>query len=188
MSMPRVGSSRMRIVGSVSSQRARIAFCWLPPESSPIGWRSEASRTRSFLTEFDGQRLLERAADDSRRARSCLGTAAVMFCSTESVRKMPADGAVLGHEGEAESDRLRRVGDGDGACRRSPRCRSSAGATPKMARATSVRPAPTRPPSPTISPLRTSKLMSLKTPGSVRPSTFERHLADRAPVSCACIP
>ena len=38
-----------------------------------------------------------------------LGTAAVMFCSTESVRKMPADGAVLGHEGEAEIDGVRRA-------------------------------------------------------------------------------
>ena len=34
-SMPRVGSSRISSRGSVASQRASIAFCWLPPES----WR-----------------------------------------------------------------------------------------------------------------------------------------------------
>ena len=32
-SMPRVGSSRISIRGSVASQRASSAFCWLPPES-----------------------------------------------------------------------------------------------------------------------------------------------------------
>ena len=31
-SMPRVGSSRIRIFGLVSSQRAISTFCWLPPE------------------------------------------------------------------------------------------------------------------------------------------------------------
>ena len=38
-------------MGRSSSQRARIAFCWLPPDSSPIGWRSEARRMRSFFTD-----------------------------------------------------------------------------------------------------------------------------------------
>ena len=32
MSMPRVGSSRIRMSGSVNSQRERTTFCWLPPE------------------------------------------------------------------------------------------------------------------------------------------------------------
>ena len=36
-SMPRVGSSRMSSRGSVASQRASSTFCWLPPESRPIG-------------------------------------------------------------------------------------------------------------------------------------------------------
>ena len=31
-SMPRVGSSRSRTSGCVSSQRPRMTFCWLPPE------------------------------------------------------------------------------------------------------------------------------------------------------------
>jgi hypothetical protein len=36
-SMPRVGSSRINSFGSVASQRASSTFCWLPPDSSPIG-------------------------------------------------------------------------------------------------------------------------------------------------------
>ena len=34
--MPLVGSSRRRTVGSVSSQRPKMTFCWLPPESERI--------------------------------------------------------------------------------------------------------------------------------------------------------
>ena len=41
-SMPRVGSSRIRYCGCVSSQRARITFCWLPPESDLMGVSEEA--------------------------------------------------------------------------------------------------------------------------------------------------
>ena len=43
---------------------------------------------------------------------------------------------------------------------------------PKIARATSLRPAPTSPASATISPARTSKLMSRKTPSRLRRSTW----------------
>ena len=43
---------------------------------------------------------------------------------------------------------------------------------PKIARATSVRPAPTKPASATISPLRTTKDTSVKSPSRVRRSTF----------------
>ena len=36
MSMPRVGSSSIKISGLVSSQRPKITFCWLPPDSEPM--------------------------------------------------------------------------------------------------------------------------------------------------------
>ena len=36
-SMPRVGSSTMRILGSVASHFARTTFCWFPPESADTG-------------------------------------------------------------------------------------------------------------------------------------------------------
>ena len=34
--MPRVGSSRIRYSGWVKSQRARITFCWFPPDNDLI--------------------------------------------------------------------------------------------------------------------------------------------------------
>ena len=42
-----------------------------------------------------------------------------------------------------------------------------------------MRPAPTRPAKPRISPARTSKLTSRKTPARVRPLDLEEHVADR---------
>ena len=50
-SMPRVGSSRISRRGSVASQRASIAFCWLPPESRPIGVSTLAVLMPSALTK-----------------------------------------------------------------------------------------------------------------------------------------
>ena len=49
---------------------------------------------------------------------------------------------------------------------------------PNTARATSVRPAPTRPARATISPARTSKLISRNTPARLRPVDFQDHVAD----------
>ena len=37
ISIPRVGSSRMRYSGWVISQRARITFCWFPPDRDLMG-------------------------------------------------------------------------------------------------------------------------------------------------------
>ena len=51
--------------------------------------------------------------------------------------------------------------------------------TPKMARATSVRPAPTRPAMPTISPRRTSKLTSSMPASEDRPLHLHEDVADR---------
>ena len=49
MSMPRVGSSRIRISGSVISQRASSTFCWLPPERLRISAVGSAGRMSSAL-------------------------------------------------------------------------------------------------------------------------------------------
>ena len=50
MSTPRVGSSRRRTFGSVSSHFASTTFCWFPPESVPTACSSEASRMPSAST------------------------------------------------------------------------------------------------------------------------------------------
>ena len=48
-SMPRVGSSRISRRGSVASQRASSAFCWLPPDNSPIGRSGSGGRMSNSL-------------------------------------------------------------------------------------------------------------------------------------------
>ena len=65
-SMPRVGSSRISSFGSVASQRASSTFCWLPPESSPIGCSGAGGRMPSRLDVAVGQ-LAAGACGRSRR-------------------------------------------------------------------------------------------------------------------------
>ena len=47
MSIPLVGSSRMITLGAVASHLAMTIFCWLPPDSVPTSWLSEAARRSS---------------------------------------------------------------------------------------------------------------------------------------------
>ncbi len=47
ISMPRVGSSRMRTCGSVASHLAMTTFCWLPPDSAFAAWSTPVIRIRS---------------------------------------------------------------------------------------------------------------------------------------------
>lgn len=47
-SMPRVGSSRIRNCGLVSSQRESSTFCWLPPERNSIGCSALGVRIPSW--------------------------------------------------------------------------------------------------------------------------------------------
>ena len=49
MSMPRVGSSRISRSGCVTSQRAMMAFCWLPPERLRISCSGEETLICSSL-------------------------------------------------------------------------------------------------------------------------------------------
>ena len=60
------------------------------------------------MTEFDGERLLDRAADEAARARCCRATAAVMFCLDRERAEDAGRRAVLGHEGDAEGDGVAR--------------------------------------------------------------------------------
>ncbi len=95
MSMPLVGSSRMMTLGCVASHLAITTFCWLPPDSVPTSWLSEAARRssrsvyvarqREFLGQLQeaglrglaqrGQRdvLEDRQADDDALLAALLG-------------------------------------------------------------------------------------------------------------------
>ena len=93
---------------------------------------------------------------------------------------------VLGDEPDSRRHRRRGRARRAGACRRSRPSRRLQRSIPKIARATSVRPAPTRPASATISPLRTTNETSVKSPSRVRRSTFSttrpglgRHLREQ---------
>ena len=46
-SIPRVGSSRTRILGRVLSHLPNITFCWLPPESLPTTCATEGALIRN---------------------------------------------------------------------------------------------------------------------------------------------
>ena len=66
-SMPRVGSSRIRYWGWVSSQRATMTFCWLPPERDLMGVSEDAvlmSRALMY-SSAKASALLERPSKQS---------------------------------------------------------------------------------------------------------------------------
>ena len=91
--------------------------------------------------------------------------------------------AVLGHERDAGPDGRARVVRRGRACRARVTEPASYASTPKTARAISLRPAPTRPASPTISPARTWKETPWNSPAVSRPSDVEDDVADRRPGS-----
>ena len=77
-SMPRVGSSRISSCGSVASQRASIAFCWLPPESGAIGVSTSARGCRALRRSGRrsrvcraGERKRQHAEPRLQRQRRC---------------------------------------------------------------------------------------------------------------------
>src|SRR5262245_7145611 len=168
-SMPRVGSSTSSTRGAVASHFASTTFCWLPPESVETGSASALALTsRRRVHDWASRRS---APGQSRPSRvNAHNRARVALRSTDSsmtrpccrrssgTRATPAPIAAAGLCGVSGAPATRTV----------PRSYRS---TPKTARITSLRPAPTRPANATISPARTWKLTSLNTPWLVRPST-----------------
>ena len=58
-SMPRVGSSKIMISGSLSSHFAMTTFCWLPPDRFPTIWSPEGVLIFSFsMYSLDALRAL----------------------------------------------------------------------------------------------------------------------------------
>ena len=148
--MPRVGSSKITTRGCIDSHLAKTTFCWLPPDSVPTMVSIEAVRMSSAALRSVA---LRRSApvrirpDEAKEAR----LASEMFSLTEDsstspqrlrssgIRKMPWS---MASRGAAMATGLpsRRISP--------PAGRS----TPNSAQASSVRPAPTRPAMPKISP------------------------------------
>ena len=148
--MPRVGSSKITTFGAIDSHFASTTFCWLPPDRVPTSVSMEAVRMSSAALRSVA---LRRSAPVriSRCQAKAARLASEMFSFTEDSSTSP--------------DRLRSSGT-----RKMPWSMASRGArmatarpsrrtspptgrsTPKMAQASSVRPAPTRPAMPRISP------------------------------------
>ena len=71
-SMPRVGSSSSSTDGDAKRQRARIAFCWLPPESVAIGTSRRRRAHARVAHERAPRPPARRARVDPARARAHL--------------------------------------------------------------------------------------------------------------------
>lgn len=161
-SMPRVGSSRISSFGSVASQRASSTFCWLPPDSSPIGCSaSRALMPSRAMYVSASSRCRARPISRHQPRRAC--SARMMFSRIDSAATMPS---FLRSSGQYAMP-LRTASCGDASRVRAP----SISIAPVSARsaanascAVSVRPEPSSPASPTISPGRTSRSSGLIIP------------------------
>ena len=107
-SMPRVGSSRISTRGCVASQRAMIAFCWLPPESWPIGVSMLAVLMPSAATSFSAICRCSADLEELREAHARLQRQRDVLAHRE-VGDDAAVLAVFGAEAEAESQRVRGI-------------------------------------------------------------------------------
>ena len=179
MSIPRVGSSRIRTRGSVASHLARTTFCWLPPDRAL-------------------DRLVDAGHPDVQPGRVAVADAPLPRLVDEQAREQPRQDRQRDVVGDREVEHqpfevavLRQVGHAGAPSpptgSRTPRPCRRAGRRPR--RAGRCRTAPGRPRSdrprrgpakPTISPARTEKLTSSKTPARVRPDDLEEDVADRA--------
>ena len=154
-STPWVGSSRMSSAGLAASQRASATFCWFPPERLPTGVSSEAVLIPSWRTKPAAISRSRRKSRNPNR-ETARRVASVVLAGRRHVEDDAVAAAVFGDVGDSQGGRARRRIDRHGR----PRSRTSpvsAGVRPNKTRASSVRPAPTSPASPRISPARTLK-------------------------------
>ena len=169
-SMPRVGSSKIRICGWVLSHFASTTFCWLPPDRN----RTSCSGPWALSSVTAASSLLLMMPGVERRLRGdiTVRTASIMLSAIDCASASPSTlrSSVMKPRPARIAWRGWRNLLGLPSISTVP---LSTGSAPKIARATSVRPEPTRPASPTISPARTSKLTS-RSSGVVRPLTESR--------------
>ena len=161
-----------------ASHLARAIFCWLPPLSPAVRASSEGVFTRSRST--NRRASVRSAARRTQPRRVSPGSAASTVFSRQlrpstrpwrlrssGTRPRPAaSAAAIEPHGSSLPPTVTRP--------------VAAGSRPKIACATSLRPAPTMPATPTISPARTSRLMSWKSRPEDSPCTRSR----QGPGSC----
>ena len=151
-SIPRVGSSTISTAGLRASHFASTTFCWLPPDSVHTGFAS-----RPYL-QLQPQRPVGREAplgagrDQAEPLHAPERGERRRCARSRSPSRAPAAG---GPRARARRPRPSRPSASRGRSRRPSISTAPASqrSMPKIARATSLRPAPTRPASATISPL-----------------------------------
>ena len=123
-------------------------------------------------------RAAPRRGRASPSARSCSTSGSDMFCGDRHRQHQAVPLAVFGRE-EHAARRWRRAGvrGANGCAARASSCPPSAGVTPKIVCISSVRPEPTRPAKPRISPRRAVKRRRAGAPGTSR----SRHLQHGSP-------
>ena len=156
--MPRVGSSRIRTLGSVISHFDSTTFCWLPPESWPRLLIDVGAADPHPVAVVAGRLQFADIVDHPPRGdlvQACQGDVLAHVIGEDQAELL----AVLGDIGKAGVDRRRTL--------ESSTSRPSSRTRPLMLRpqarpnrliANSVRPAPIRPAMPTTSPRRTLKV------------------------------
>ncbi len=180
-SMPRVGSSRISSFGSVASHLASTTFCWLPPERNPTGSSRRWKRRRSRSAHSRVRRFSAPARISPSRVSAFMRVSVALRAIDRSITR-----PCIRRSSGTNATPARIAASGRPTASRTPSTSTwpaSARSMPKIARATSLRPAPTRPASATISPARTSKLMSKNTPSRVRRWTD----STGSPISASCL-
>src|SRR5690606_2257432 len=171
-SMPRVGSSRTSSRGRVMSQRASSTFCWLPPLRLRTGVPGDAGRIRSVL--MYSPTSSSRRRDGSGRVQPRAAWSARTW-SSATVRSMtrPSPLRSSGQNAMPWSIAARGVR----SATVSPPIRTrpvSAGSAPDTSRASSERPDPSSPASPTTSPSWISRSTGAIAPVRPAPSRASR--------------
>ena len=183
-STPTVGASRISSFGSVASHLAMAMRCWLPPESVEIASSCWPILTPRSLTQPPTRPALRAHARSVRRQGSC--PARRSPCCRRSI----AAGSGRATAGPRRGRRRRR-GWRRGWSRSAPACPRARSVPalglrmPNSVSASSVRPAPSRPVRPSVSPRRTVSETSSKSPGRVRPFDLEHHRAAADDRACA---
>src|SRR5262245_54970760 len=177
-SMPRVGSSTIRSAGRRASHFASTTFCWLPPESVDTAFHRWPYLSWSRVTQSLAKRRSAPCGITSMR-RTRRGEASATLRSMARSITSPCRRRSSGTS--ATPAAIAREGEPERSCRPFTSTRPASHLSmPKIARATSLRPAPTRPAKATISPARTSKETSVNSPSRVSRSTLSTTLPTSA--------
>ena len=113
MSMPRVGSSRMRTVGFDASHLASTTFCWLPPERAATIWSTPVIFTLNCSVYSSATARSADARTRSRgKSRGRIGR--VTFCGDREAQHEALLVPVLGQVGDPGVHRSRRAGEAHG--------------------------------------------------------------------------